>query len=323
MLKTSIALVVITLGTSVLSAGTWENAKTKRLNASAKPTPVVETQPYPFSADISLAFENFRGLPDGSWQGNTGAYASLNFGISRPSLSKQGWGLQIAGSYGLYEWQGRTSLFSHASEIEQEAFITAGLFRNVPASSGFNLSLVLDWMFNENLGVFFLNPNMGQLRAALAYLFGQSNELGLWGTYGVTTSHKMTSGIPVEFRAISQVNLFWRYHFSNGSNTTVWGGVPYRKGLMFESGPAGTFIIGADFRVPLAQRWSLDGHAVYMGPRSSPEEFRSRDYVSDVCIALTYSFGSIKPSKNRQSNFSPYFPMANNSNFLVDTNLNF
>ncbi|MBS0616212.1 MAG: hypothetical protein JSR58_06645 [Verrucomicrobia bacterium] len=317
---------MIALGSHFALIGPGQKPQKKHVeepSQKVQPSQPVETPAYPFFAEVSVAFENFRGLPDGSWQGNTGAYTSLNFGFSRPSLSKHGYGMQLAGSFGLYEWQGRGALFSHISEIQQQGFITAGLFRNVPQRSGINFNLVVDWMFNDNFGVFSLNPNFGQLRAALAYLFGGSNELGLWGTYGVSTSHHTTDGIPVEFRAISQINLFWRHYFFNGAQAMVWAGVPYRKGLMFESGPAGTFIAGVDFKVPLTRRWSIDGHAAYMGPRSSPGEFQSRRYASDIAIALTYSFGSTKVEKGKKDSFGPYFPMANNSNFLTDTNLNF
>src|ERR1700733_11482412 len=52
--------------------------------------------------DAAFAFDYFRSLPDGSWTGNSGAFTSLNFAVGLPK-EKYGIGVQMGGSYGLYD----------------------------------------------------------------------------------------------------------------------------------------------------------------------------------------------------------------------------
>ena len=97
----------------------------------------------------------------------------------------------------------------------------------------------------------------------------------------------------------------------------LWAGSPYRRGLMYTSGRAGNFIVGLQFSVPMTKHLSIEGHGVYMGPRGSSGQAPSKNFATNLCIGLTYSFGK------RRIQQSPYMTLANNSNFLVDTNQNY
>jgi hypothetical protein len=254
-------------------------------------------------------------LPDGSWAGNNGAFASLNLAIGIPK-ERYGFGAQVGGSYGLYDWDGRGSnTTGNTSALQQQAFVTVGLFRMTPYCSGFNAGIVYDLMLNKEFGVFGLDPILGQVRGQLGYLIQGGNEIGLWSSIYTQTSHEETSEIPVQFRAISQVNLFWTHYFKNQAQTTLWVGTPYLKGLMYTSGRAGNYIIGASFRAPLSRTLSVIGHGCYMGAHSGPATQEARNYASNVCFGINYSFGGCETER-------PYLPLADNSNFLVDTNLN-
>jgi hypothetical protein len=266
--------------------------------------------------DAAVAFDYFRSLPDGSWTGNNGAFTSLNLAVGLPK-EKYGLGVQMGGSYGLYDWDGRGSnLTGNRKALQQQGFLTVGLFRVTPYCSGFNGGIVYDVMFNKHFGVFALDPIIGQLRAQTSYLIQGSNELGVWGTVDTQTSHKETSEIPVKFRAVCQANLFWTYYYKNRAQTTLWAGTPYRKGLMFTSGRAGRYIVGASFKAPLTQAWSVVGHATYMAAHPGPAAQESQNYAANVCFGINYSFGGCKAGQR------PYLPLADNSNFIADTNLN-
>ena len=278
--------------------------------------------PFPFEGDFTIAFDNFRSLPEGSYEGNTGAFASLNLATAVPFFSCHGFGVQLGSSYGVYDWSGRTSqIIGNNKEVQQQTFLTTGLFRRTPFCSGINFGLVYDWMFNDNFGEFALSPTLAQFRFSGSYLFCCNNEFGLWGTVDTETAHKSTEGIPVSFRAISQINLFWQHYFANCANTVVWVGLPYKRSLMFSSGLAGRFILGASFRVPLTECLSIDGHASYMRPKSIHGPTEANDYASNICFGLTYSFGC--SSKCIDKGFRPMMPVANNSNFISDTNINY
>jgi hypothetical protein len=271
---------------------------------------------WPIGGDAALALDYFRSLPDGSWAGNSGAFASLNLATA---ISKEsyGFGAQLGGSYGLYDWDERGSTTTgNATALQQQAFITVGLFRRTPCSSGFNAGLVYDVMFNKQFGVFALSSIVGQLRGQLGYLVKGGNEIGVWSAIDTETSHKETSQIPIKFRSISQVNVFWTHYFKNLAQTSLWAGTPYRRGLMYSSGRAGTYLFGASFKAPLTRALSVVGHGAYMGARSGSAFQESSNYAANVTFGINYSFGGCQGGQR------PYLPLADNSNFLVDTNLN-
>lgn len=266
--------------------------------------------------DLTVAFDSFRSLPDGSWAGNTGALVAGNFAVAIPK-DKYGFGAQLGGSYGIYDWDGRWSnATGNTKALQQEAFLTVGLFRRVPDCSGWNAGLVYDVMFNKQASVFAVTSFIGQMRGQLGYLIKGGNEVGAWATVNALTWHETVDSTPVTFRAICQVNLFWSHYFENLAQTTLWVGTPYRRGLMYTSGRPGQYIVGASFRAPLTQELSVVGHGAYMGAHSGSVQQTSRNYAADVCIGLSYSFGGCKAGGR------PYLPVGDNSNFLVDTNAN-
>lgn len=273
---------------------------------------------FPISGDINVSYDSFRGMPDGSWNGNTGALIGVNLGMSLDDL----FGIQAGGSYGIYDWYGREVIGSeNTNKVERQGFATGGIFYKTPCSSGFQGGAVIDWMFNHNFGVFGLNPSFGQARLQAGYLFSGCNELGVWGTIRLRTDHKDFFEIPVSFRAIGQASLFWRHFFSNCAETMVWVGLPYDKSLMFSGKRAGKFVAGISFSVPLCASLSIEGHGMYMGPGRKELTPRFYNHGANISIGITYTFGKDNDC-NMNWQASPYLPIANNSNFLVDTSLN-
>jgi hypothetical protein len=206
--------------------------------------------------------------------------------------------------------------------VQQQGFVTGGLFSNPQYLCGFQAGVVVDWMFNENFGVFALNPSFGQLRFQAGYFAFDCNEFGIWGTVNLDTAHKKAFEIPVAFRAVSQASLFWRHIFDSCAETMVWVGFPYQKGLMAHGKRAGQYIVGGSFSVPLTSCLSVEAHGVYMGPTKTRSSPRFMNYDANVCIGLTYAFGNGSNNCCQIRVARPYLPVANNSNFLVDTNLN-
>ena len=270
---------------------------------------------YPVGGDVALALDYFRSLPDGSWNGNTGIFSSLNLALGFPG-QKRGFGAQAGGSYGVYDWDGRGSVPGGSKALQQQGFLTLGLFRRTPDCKGLNAGLVYDFMFNKKFGVFGTNPQLAQLRGQLGYLCEGRNEFGFWGTYDTQSSHRDPDEIPLKFRAVCQANLFWCHYFKNNGQTTLWAGTPYRRGLMYTDGRAGRYIFGGSFRAPLTKALSIIAHGSYMAARNDPATIESKNYAANVCFGVNYSFGGCEPSQR------PYLALADNSNFIVDTNLN-
>jgi Family of unknown function (DUF6666) len=272
----------------------------------------------PVSGSAGLSYDFFRSVPDGSWDGNTGGLASVNLSFDGSCFNCNSLGMQLGSSYGIYDWSGRNSSeYSKLKRKQQQGFLTGGIFRKTECDTGCNLGLVCDWMVNRNFGVFALSCSLAQLRFQAGYLCRNSNEFGFWGTASVYTSHNNSEGIDVDFRAINQINFFWEREYCNTARTKLWAGVPYNDSLLYSSGRAGEYILGASFDVPLTCRLHIDGHAVYMHGHSAPTGFQSLNYAANVCIGINYSFG------NECKRNTPYQPLGNNSNFLVDTSVNY
>lgn len=268
----------------------------------------------PIEIDFSLALDQFRSLPEGSFEGNWGAFTQLNLKAPLP----RSFSIQLAGSYGLYDWYGRSSTpVQQSGGLQQQGFITVAASRQTEARSGLNVGFAYDCMLNKNFGLFAVNPIFYQIRGQMGYLIKESNELGLWSSYGINIAHQKSGQIPLQFRAISQVNLFWCHYYKNHGYTMIWAGTPYRRGLMYKSGRPGTFTMGAQFSIPMTSYLSLQGTAGYMGARKVAGIRSSSNYAADIAIGLTYSFGK------RRIVQSPYMTPANNTNFMADTNQNF
>lgn len=219
----------------------------------------------PLEIDLSVALDDFRSLPEGSWNGNWGAYAAVNF---KTHFLKR-FSAQLAGSYGLYDWAGRAfSPLKNPDALQQQGFITIGASRQV-SSSGINAGIAYDWMLNKNFGLFAVNPYFDQIRAQIGYLIKCQNEIGAWAGYRIRTAHKRSQNLPLKFRGISQVNLFWCHYFKNHGYGMLWAGTPYRRGLLYESGRSGNFIFGGQFSTPVSRSLSIEGHGVYMVPRGN------------------------------------------------------
>ncbi len=260
--------------------------------------------------ELNASYDNFRGIPDGSWNGNNGALLSGNAAVCIADM----FSVQAGGSYGLYNWDGRQNLvFRNPKALQTESFITAGIATLI---GPFNLGLVYDRVFTRHFGIYDLSPSFDQLRFQAGYQFC-CDEFGVWGTAHLETSHKNALGLPISYRAIDQINLFWSHYFDNCAKTTLWAGLPYRDSLRYEHRAAGEFILGFSARVPLTDCLYLDGHGAYMRARQASGAFQSLNYAANICIGITYLFDGCGCE-----DCSIYMPVANNSNFLIDTNLN-
>jgi hypothetical protein len=263
-----------------------------------------------YCLEVNGSYDYFRGLPDGSWNGNNGALIGVNGGMNLFDCTT----VQLGGSFGLYNWDGRGNLVFHNPKAPEEiGFITAGL---ATSWYGFSGGLVYDRMFTHHFSIYDLSPSIDQLRFQISYPYC-SEEFGIWGTVDLSRSHKKALGLPIAFKAIGQMNLFWSHLFQNCAKTTVWAGLPYRTSLRFHHKIPGTFIAGFSFRVPLCSQLYLDGNGSYMAARKSHGVSQSRNYGANICVGITYLFSSDECCFDQ-----PFMPIANHSNFFVDINHN-
>lgn len=264
-----------------------------------------------YSLDLGGSSDYFRGLPEGSWNGNNGLTLSANSGFCVYDTI----GLQVGGSYGLYNGEGRENVrFASRTRVQQIGFVTAGAYR---AFGNVNAGVVYDRLMTSRFSIFDVSPSLDQIRFQVGYALC-NDEVGIWGTHHLATSHHRPLGLPLSFRAIDQLSLFWSHFYQGGAKTTVWVGMPYGNSLMFSKGKAGNVIVGFSFRALLIDRLFFDGYGSYMAPKDTHRLKRHRNYGASLSFGLTYCFNDGDCSSYNP----PYMSLANHSNFFVDTNYN-
>ncbi|MBA3237087.1 MAG: hypothetical protein H0T62_01900 [Parachlamydiaceae bacterium] len=267
-------------------------------------------------------FENFRGMADGNVGDNNGAHFGAELVCPLPYLDMYKVGVQLAGSVGAYDFAGRATTYHHKKAIQYQEFLTAGFFIYPSSFCPVGIGIVSDWMFNKNYGIYAQRPTIQQYRAKVSYFMTPNDEMGFWGSYDAKKTHKLYNygfiKSKLTYRAIGQINLFWRHFFGCGVESTLWIGTPVRNRLnRIQSNRAGKYIVGAELTVPFFDSWAISGKACYMQPGTRKGRVGAREYVSNIAINLIYYMGG-NPNIGKSVAWTPYIPIADNSNFFVD-----
>ena len=255
---------------------------------------------------------------------NDGTSFGFNYGARLGGFSDAtGIGLQVGGSYALYDWNGRPFNVGTltTTQVQQQAFFTVGLFKKANEESSWSYGVVHDWMFNQAWGAFAVNPTLGQWRGQIAYATSTCNEFGVWGTLRDKGATNLDSlGNPVSTRAIDQANLFWHHKWELGADSWFWVGIPQSDRLnQIAGGSLGDFLVGGSVIAPLNDYVSLYGNMQYMHPSAGPGSIGSGDASWYVAFGLQYTVGGNACTRTvAGSCWMPLLPVANNGNFLVD-----
>ena len=260
--------------------------------------------------------DTFRGPPEGSFQSNFGVVNGLNAAL--PVVEDWGLGWQLGGSYGLYDFSGRSSPAVHQSGAQQQIFVTTGFFRRALPGQRFNFGVVHDWMVNDNYGQFGLSPTLSQWRGQIEFACSDFNSLGVWATIHDRTYIGERPDNHNQLRGINQINVFWHHKFIQGADTWFYAGVPDSKRLVGR-GLVGSVLLGASVQAPLTDRLALYANAMYMPPNNAPGPNGSTLDAYNVGVGFAWFPG--RNARTRSVNgarWLPYMPIGNNSNFLVD-----
>jgi hypothetical protein len=166
-------------------------------------------------------------------------------------LGGLGIGYQIGATFVQSNFSGDTVIAPGETKGRDQQFVTAGLFRRA-RSTGLQGGAVYDWLHDN----YYLKFNVGQIRAEISYLTAYGHEFGFWGAFHAKTWNTTVAGVPTQFQTIDMYNGFYRYNLRNGSQGRVWGGGTGTNGG----------ILGADFRIPITNRWDLTGAVNYLIP---------------------------------------------------------
>lgn len=317
------ALTLACTSVSIASESSWIPSC---LEGSWIPSFVEDSCSHPYISKVGLScfagFENFRGIPDSNVGDNNGAHLGAELTCPVPCLDFYGVGVQVAGSVGAFDFAGRATNVHHKRAIQYQEFLTVGLFIYPGPFCPIGFGIVSDWMFNQNYGIYVQKPTLQQYRAKVSYFLTSNDEMGFWGSYDATKANKLHDygfiRSKITYRAIGQINFFWRHFFGCGVQSTLWVGSPVRNRLnRLESNRAGKYIVGAELSVSFFDSWELNGKACYMQPGTKKGKPGAREYVSNIAVNLVYYFGG-NPHACKSCAWTPYLPIADNSNFFVD-----
>jgi hypothetical protein len=265
-----------------------------------------------------------RGLGSSNLTNNNGGSSGFNYGTRLGGFSDMtGIGLQVGGSYGLYDWDGRPANAGTltTTQVQQQVFFTTGLFKKANDESNWSYGVVHDWMFNQAWGAAAINPTLGQWRGQVAYATSAVNEFGVWATLRDKGDTNLDSNhVPIYTRSINQANLFWHHKWEMGADSWFWVGVPQDSRLDHSlGGSLGDFLVGGSVIAPLNDYLSLYGNMQYMHPSARPGSVADGESSWYVAFGLQYYIGGTARTSTVGGNcWLPLLPVANNGNFLVD-----
>ena len=234
-----------------------------------------------------------------------GFHYGVNWGVPAPCMVNQPFGLQIG-------YRGVSSNYSGASFTEDsrnQSFITAGLFRRVDwgLQGGVVMDILSDKWYYDDL-------SLTQLRGELSWVFPQCHELGAFFTAGSKTNEVSSTfwvngqrrTVIEEYEPTDLVAFFYRRRFDaiGNGNGRLFGGF---------TGDGGG-LLGADFNLPLTEKWALKTGFTYLIPKDGNNRVAYLDEAWNVGISLVWYPGARKAVGNDY--FRPLFDVADNGVFI-------
>lgn len=223
---------------------------------------------------------------------NFGFQEGINIGGRAPLI-----GLrlpQISYQLGYQALQSRLSGTANDTDDRSQQFVTAGLFRRV--SSGLQFGVVWDLMADD----LDINADFQQIRTEISIKSARGREIGF--TSATHTNDSVVNG--VTYQAVDQYLAFFRWHFHRGGQGRFWGGATNDSEGIF----------GADFQVPINDRWSLQTGFNYLITSQSSGLNGVSEESWNVGMNLVWHLGR----RARQTAFQPLFSVADNGWMFID-----
>lgn len=239
------------------------------------------------------AFKN--PLDIGRDRGNFGLNLGVNVGGQMTWFGAPGLGYQVGARFASSQLHGDSA--TGTSDAHTQTFVTAGLFRR--RAVGLQYGIVYDMLNDERQGTM----DFGQVRGLISVTNPRGHEIGFQFT-SETTNAQLNG---VTYQPLDQYLLFYRLHGCQGGEFRVKGG--------FDSDSKG--IVGADFSVPLTDRWSLETGFTYVIPEEDNAGVGAQEEAWNVGMNLVWHYGC-RAKKSYQSQYRPMFRVADNSSLIID-----
>jgi hypothetical protein len=257
-----------------------------------------------FGGDV---FKSLGDSPIGGFNNSFGAVSGFNTGFALGDSRIRG---QFGASYGAYDFKGRSAFGGEQSSLEEQVFLTAGVYKRSDVLDGDRISwgVVYDALITDNYGVAADELELGQLRGIMGYAINECHELGVWGTVNMMED---TGSVFGTVRPMKQVNTYWKQNWQYGATTSVYVGA-------MDNADIGDWVLGFTGRAPMSERVALYGGATYVAPSSATGAVGSVEEQWNVYAGLVFFPGgkSVSRTVSGQAGL-PLLPVANNSSMLI------
>ena len=255
--------------------------------------------------EVGFGVQGFTGPVNRGETGSFGVNQSLNLGTPTPILLWR----EIGGQFGVRGVQSNFSGAEFTSNERRQFFLTAGLFHRV--DWGFQGGIVVDYLRDK----WYAEADLTQIRGELSWVFPCSHEWGFWFNRHVRDETITTQVGPVgtvatvneQWEATDVYAFFYRYRAEGiGGQAKLYGG--------FTGESDG--IDGFDMRMPISERWDVDGGFAYLVPQESTGNRGHEQESWNVGINLIYYPGCRTSCDGDY--YRPLFDVADNGTFFVD-----
>jgi hypothetical protein len=252
----------------------------------------------------------------GSLTSSYGTVSGFNTGFALGDSGLRG---QVGASYGVYDWRGRIRLVPEDTDVEQQMFVTAGVYKRGDMTNGndpLSYGVVFDAFAADEWGINANDLDLGQVRGMVGYALNERFEVGGFATTWIWDDDAAVTvagapGVRRTVRAANQYNSYIR------GNTLAGGSLMGYAGL-FDGADIQCWQFGATGEAPLSNWFSLYGNCNYAVPSAGAGPTGSGEEQFNIQFGIAYFFGgkAISPSVTGQKGL-PLFDLASNSSFLI------
>lgn len=242
----------------------------------------------------------FKGPLDQGRNGNFGFQEGINF--AGQLFRIRGIGYQVGAQWVQSNFLGDT-VGGELNSNRRQTFLSAGLFHRAFQNRGLQFGVTYDYVDDQ----YYVRSRGSQLRGEISFIGPYCHELGFWGAFG-TRNDNVTDSDGLQYLRVTDLYAaFYRRNLPNGGQGRVWGGAT----------GSGDGLFGADFRVPLSNRFDLNGGFNYLIPKqgTNADGFQQEGWGLSMNI-VWYPFRRREGIHNTP--YRPLFNVADNNVFMFD-----